>query len=194
MVVSIIALVFAVAGTAVASVATISVLSKKEKKQTRNIANSEIDKRAPGLSVASANTANTATNATQLGGVAASGYQGFCKAGAIKGTLVVSTLNFTSSTYQNVTGFNCFQPGNTTTSVQMRKLFDGQYLVRFVGNTGPDASGSAVASLVTPVGSLGVYPTSTTDAQAPGETVFLVRVLDNGSSGVNNQTFSLLAF
>jgi hypothetical protein len=54
MVVSIIALVFALAGSAVAGVATVSKLSKKEKKQTRNIADSEINKLAPGLSVKSA--------------------------------------------------------------------------------------------------------------------------------------------
>ena len=58
MVVSIIALVFAQAGSAAAGVATISVLSKKEKKQTRNIARDEINKAAPGLSVASAANAN----------------------------------------------------------------------------------------------------------------------------------------
>jgi hypothetical protein len=49
MVVSIIALVFALVGTAAAGVATVSVLSKKEKKQTRNIARDEIRKAAPGL-------------------------------------------------------------------------------------------------------------------------------------------------
>ncbi|MGA8928109.1 MAG: hypothetical protein WB462_18005 [Solirubrobacterales bacterium] len=54
MVVSIIALVFALAGSAAAGVATISALSKKEKKQTRNIADSEVNKLAPGLSVKSA--------------------------------------------------------------------------------------------------------------------------------------------
>jgi hypothetical protein len=53
-VVSIIALVFALAGSAAAGVATISVLSKKEKKQTRNIADSEVNKLAPGLAVKSA--------------------------------------------------------------------------------------------------------------------------------------------
>jgi hypothetical protein len=63
MVVSIIALVFALAGSAAAGVATISVLSKKEKKQTRNIAKDEINKAAPGLSVASAANADNATNA-----------------------------------------------------------------------------------------------------------------------------------
>jgi hypothetical protein len=56
MVVAITALVFAVAGTAVAGVATISSLNKKEKKQTRNIADSEITKKAPGLSVANADS------------------------------------------------------------------------------------------------------------------------------------------
>jgi len=54
MVISIIALVFALAGSAAAGVATISVLTKKEKKQTRNIADSEVNKLAPGLSVKSA--------------------------------------------------------------------------------------------------------------------------------------------
>jgi len=63
-VISIVALVFAVAGTAVAGVATISVLSKKEKKQTRKIARNEINKAAPGLSVAHAANAESAANAT----------------------------------------------------------------------------------------------------------------------------------
>jgi hypothetical protein len=65
MVLSIIAVVFSLAGTGAASVATISALSKKEKKQTRNIADSEITKKAPGLSVA---------NADKLGGQPASSY------------------------------------------------------------------------------------------------------------------------
>jgi hypothetical protein len=65
MVLSIIAVVFSLAGTGVASVATISALSKKEKKQTRNIADSEITKKAPGLSVA---------NADKLGGQPASAF------------------------------------------------------------------------------------------------------------------------
>jgi hypothetical protein len=64
-VVSVVALVFAVAGTSVAGVATISVLNKKEKKQTRNIAKDEIRKSAPGLSVANATHATTASSATQ---------------------------------------------------------------------------------------------------------------------------------
>jgi hypothetical protein len=68
MVMSIIAVVFSLAGTGAASVATISVLSKKEKKQTRNIAKDEINKAAPGLSVANA------TNAASLGGQPASSY------------------------------------------------------------------------------------------------------------------------
>jgi hypothetical protein len=67
MVVAIVALVFAVAGSALAGVATVSVLSKKEKKQTRRIAKDEINKAAPGLSVAHANTANSATTANSAG-------------------------------------------------------------------------------------------------------------------------------
>lgn len=63
-VISIVALAFAVAGTAVAGVATVSVLTKKEKKQTRKIAKKEINKAAPGLSVANATNAGSATNAT----------------------------------------------------------------------------------------------------------------------------------
>jgi hypothetical protein len=64
MIVSIIALVFALAGTGVASVATISALSKKDKKKVKNIANNQINQRAPGLSVASAKNADNAANAT----------------------------------------------------------------------------------------------------------------------------------
>jgi hypothetical protein len=74
MVISIVALVFAVAGTSLAGVATISVLSKKEKKQTRNIAKDEINKAAPGLSVASATNAQNAANADALGGAAAGNF------------------------------------------------------------------------------------------------------------------------
>jgi hypothetical protein len=69
MIVSIIALVFAVAGTGVASVATISALSKKDKKKVKNIANNQITQRAPGLSVASAKNADNATNASNANAV-----------------------------------------------------------------------------------------------------------------------------
>jgi ABC-type Na+ efflux pump permease subunit len=71
LVLSVVAIVLALAGTGVASVATISALSKKEKKQTRNIADSEVNKLAPGLSVA--NSANSA-NSGKLGGIDPSGY------------------------------------------------------------------------------------------------------------------------
>jgi hypothetical protein len=67
--VAIVALVLAVAGSALAGVATVSVLNKKEKKQTRKIARSEINKAAPGLSVAKA------ANADALGGELPSAFQ-----------------------------------------------------------------------------------------------------------------------
>jgi hypothetical protein len=88
-VIAIVALCVAVVGTAAAGpIAEIS-LTKHEKKQTRKIAatlarkiaarvsNRRITKRAPKLSVASANSAAaaaTASNATSLGGVGASAY------------------------------------------------------------------------------------------------------------------------
>jgi hypothetical protein len=85
MVVSVIALVFALAGSAAAGVATVSVLSKKEKKQTRNIAKNEINKAAPGLSVANA------TNAQSAAALAGGGL----KQSAFKLSVVV-TLDFPS--------------------------------------------------------------------------------------------------
>jgi hypothetical protein len=62
MVVAVIAVILALGGTAFAA------LSKKERKTVRKIADTEITKKAPGLSVA--NSANSAA----LGGVPASGY------------------------------------------------------------------------------------------------------------------------
>jgi 23S rRNA maturation mini-RNase III len=63
LVVAVVALVAALVGTAVAEVATTARLDKKEKKQTRKIARKQINKLAPGLSVANADTADNATNA-----------------------------------------------------------------------------------------------------------------------------------
>jgi hypothetical protein len=57
MIVAGVALIVALAGTAMAAPTAIkAVLDKKEKKQVKNIANKQINKRAPGLSVANANT------------------------------------------------------------------------------------------------------------------------------------------
>jgi hypothetical protein len=91
MVVSIIALVFALAGSAAAGVATVSVLSKKEKKQTRTIARDEINKAAPGLSVGNAVNAQTANSAQSAGALAAGGL----KQSAFKLSVVV-TLDYPS--------------------------------------------------------------------------------------------------
>jgi hypothetical protein len=68
------ALIIALAGTAMAAPTAVkSVLNKQEKKQTKNIAKNQVNKLAPGLSVAragTANTANTAANADAVGGQA----------------------------------------------------------------------------------------------------------------------------
>ena len=62
LVIAVLALVAAIAGTAVAGPGATT--SKLTKKKVVNIADQEINKLAPGLSVAHANTADTATNAT----------------------------------------------------------------------------------------------------------------------------------
>jgi hypothetical protein len=66
------ALVIALAGTAMAAPTAIkSILNKQEKKQVKNIAKNQVNKLAPGLSVANAANATNATNANNantLGG------------------------------------------------------------------------------------------------------------------------------
>jgi hypothetical protein len=156
-------------------------LKGKDKKKVRAIADQEITKQAPGLDVA---------NAGKLGGVPASGYQGFCKAGAIKATVVVNTTGL-GSTLTNVPGFNCFMPGNTTTSVQIERLAQGQYIVRFDGNSGPNASGSAVATELQGDGYV-TYDVDTIDF--PGENAFIAIVHNAAGTPVDNRSFSLLAF
>jgi hypothetical protein len=156
-------------------------LKGKDKQKVRAIADQEIGKQAPGLSVG---------NSAKLGGVAPSGYQGFCKAGAIKATVVVDTTGVGPS-FTNVPGFNCFRPGNTTSSVQIERLAQGQYVVRFDGNTGPDASGSAVATELQGDGYVS-YAVDTTDV--PGENAFIAIVHNAAGNVVDNRAFSLLAF
>src|SRR5262245_61022462 len=164
-------------------------LKGKDKKKVRAIADQEITKQAPGLSVAKA--ANAA-DAGKLGGISAADYQRFCSGGAIKATVVVNTTGASDTSFQNVTGFNCFQPGNLTSSVQLERLAQGQYLVRFVGNSGPNASGSAVTTMV---GADGYVNYVLADpSPVPGENVFLVIVHNAAGNVVDNRTFSLLAF
>jgi hypothetical protein len=64
MVVAILALVMATTGTGLAGVAAISSLTKKDKKQVAKIARAQVNKMAPGMSVARSKTADTSTSAT----------------------------------------------------------------------------------------------------------------------------------
>jgi hypothetical protein len=164
-------------------------LKGKDKKKVRAIADQEIAKQAPGLSVANA---GNAANAGSLGGVAASGYQRFCSGGGIKATVVVNTTGASNTSFTDVPGFNCFQPGNLTSSVQLERLAQGQYFVRFVGNSGPNASGSAVTTMVGADGYVN-YDLAN-PSPVPGEHVFLVIVHNAAGNVVDNRTFSLLAF
>ena len=113
-------------------------------------------------------------------------------AGGIKATVVVNTTGASNTSFTDVPGFNCFQPGNTTSSVQIERLAQGQYFVRFVGNSGPNASGSAVVTDVAGDG-LVTYDIAN-PSPVPGENVFLVVVRNGAGNPVDNRTFSLLAF
>ena len=161
-------------------------LKGKDKKKVRGIADQEIAKQASGLRV------GNAVNADKLGGTPAAGVQRFCSGGAIKATVVVNTTGASDNAFNNVPGFNCFQPGNLTSSVQLERLAQGQYYVRFVGNSGPNASGSAVATMVGGDGYVSYDLAG--QSPVPGETVFIVIVHNAAGTPVDNRTFSLLAF
>ena len=167
-------------------------LNGKDKRKVRGIADQEIAKQAASLKVSSAANAANAANATKLGGSPASDFQRFCSGGAIKGTVVVNTTGASSTSFTDVPGFNCFRPGDTTSSVQLERLAQGQYYVRFVGNSGPNASGSATASMV---GADGYVNYVLADpSPIPGENVFQVIVHNAAGNVTDNRTFSLLAF
>jgi hypothetical protein len=161
-------------------------LTGKDKKKVRAIAGQEITKKAPSLSVANA------ANADRLGGAQPADFQRFCSGGAIKATVVVDTTGASNTDFTSVPGFNCFQPGNLTSSVQLERLAQGQYLVRFVGNSGPNASGSAVTSMVGADGYTNYVLAN--PSPIPGENVFQVIVHNAAGNPVDNRTFSLLAF
>jgi hypothetical protein len=111
MIVSIIALVFALAGTGVASVATISALSKKDKKKVKNIAKNQADNqitaRAPGLSVASANNANSANSANAANNLADQSQQIRAWASVASNGAVLASKNV-NSVVQDGDGRYCF--------------------------------------------------------------------------------------
>jgi hypothetical protein len=164
-------------------------LTGKDKKKVRGIADQEIAKQAPGMKVANA---GNAANAERLGGMAADAFQRFCTGGGIKATIVVNTTGASNTNFTDVPGFNCFRPGNTTSSVQLERLAQGQYYVRFVGNSGPNASGSAVA---TEIGGDGYVTYDLANpSPIPGENVFIAIVHNAAGNVVDNRTFSLLAF
>jgi hypothetical protein len=185
MIVAVVALIAAIGGTAVAG----GVLNKKK-------VNKIITNRAPGLDVKSAKTAKTADNATSLGGLAADQYQQACKPGTIKGSLVVSQAQVTAlpsdGSFQNVVGFNCAAPGNTTTSVQWRRTAAaGEIRVRFLPN--PE-SGSSVVSTQNYVHQISSFARSD-DPLAPGETVFdVIEATAAGSATGPSDGFSLVIF
>ena len=183
LIVAVVAVILAIGGTATAA------LNGKDKRRVRSIADQEIAKQATGLTVA--NSAKAA-NADKLGGSPPSDFQRFCSGGAIKATAVVDTTGASDTSFTDVPGFNCFQPGNLTSSVQIERLAQGQYFVRFVGNSGPNASGSAVTSMVGADGYVNYVLAN--PSPIPGENVFQAIVHNAAGNVVDNRTFSLLAF
>jgi hypothetical protein len=131
MVLAVAALILALGGTAVGSVATISALSKKEKKQTRNIADSEVNKLAPGLSVAKAKSADTAGSATAsnvFGATANDG--GSITVATLSGTTVQKTSNVFRYTFpRSVQG--CIPVASGT--------FDGDASALLAGTANPNS-------------------------------------------------------
>jgi hypothetical protein len=162
--------------------------------KTRNIKDRAVTgpKLADG-SIGSAKLApgTVAPDAARLDGRPASDFQRLCTGGAIKATAVVDTTG-AGAAFANVPGFNCFRPGNLSSSVQVERLAQGQYFVRFVGNSGPNASGSAVVTSVAGDG-LVTYDIAN-PSPVPGENVFLVVVRNGAGNPVDNRKFSLLAF
>lgn len=218
MVVAVVALSLGLVGSAAAGSGLLG------KAQVKKVANTQITKRAPGLTVASAKaadtartadaaktadtaktassatTATTANNATKLDGVAADGYQRACEPGAIKGSVVIDTTSLNTQ-YTAVPGFNC-----TGGSVEVRKagnLATGQYLVRFAGNPG---AATAVVSTTSngadlPGNSIVASVSRIPDSTIGNEQVFEVKTYEisgpspNGGSGLESNTkFTLLAY
>jgi hypothetical protein len=132
-------------------------------------------------------TLGTVPDASHLAGATAATYQGFCKPGAIKGSLVIdpSGGNIPGADYLTVGGFNC-----EGQEVQIKHQAGiGAYYVRFVGL---GHSGSCVASGLTS----GNTPTTVNCVKATdpseGFQVFDVHVYQNGAH--SEAPFALLAF
>ena len=123
------------------------------------IADQEIAKQAPGLNVASA--------ATSWAEPRRRTFQRFCSGRLDQGDAVVDTTGLAHE-FTNVPGFNCFQPGNLNSSVQIERLAQGQYFVRFVGNSGRTHRGPRSSPTWPAMGSSPT--TSRTRPPCPGRT------------------------
>lgn len=180
MVVAMIALCLGVGGSAIAA----GGLTKSKVKQiSSKQANKVLTQREASLSVSHAKTATsaddaktattattaaTASEAARLGGIGPAGYQRFCEAGSIKGSAVVTVSSATSATYTPVAGFNCAQPGNTTTSVEIRRNGSGNYNIKFLGLTSSGTVMTTPNTLDTTI--------TQSDFVAPGEFVIRTNV------------------
>ena len=166
-------------------------LKGKDKKKVRAIADQEITKQAPGLSVANAARANAQRGQARRNSCGRRP-EVLQRRRESRRPPSSTRPGASDTSFTNVPGFNCFQPGNLTSSVQLERLAQGQYFVRFVGNSGPNASGSAQASMVSADGYVNYVLAD--PSPIPGENVFQVIVHNAAGNVVDNRTFSLLAF
>lgn len=167
MIVALIALFVAMGGVGYAAVKL-----KKNAVKTKNIKNGAVT--TPKLA-----TDVKAPDATKLGGIPPAGYQSFCQAGAIKGSIVADTTGL-GAAFTTVPGFNC---GGG--AVQIRRTAVGNYDVLFVGGAG--GSGSAVVS-----GRQANFFATANGTGAAG--TFHVVIETGAGAASDNKQFSLLAF
>jgi hypothetical protein len=179
LVLAVVALGLATVGSAVAG--TDGLTSKITKSKVKSIAKQQIDKAAPGLSVAKAE------NATSLGGVPAGGYtQSGCNSatGAIKGSVRINAATTTgvlsAAGVQNA--YNC-----SGGAVEVRRISTGKYEVVFSGNP-------SLVAVATPLEADGTDSWSINSASINrvGAGDFKVQIFNHGLAAFIDRSFSLL--
>jgi hypothetical protein len=191
LVISAIALIFAVGGGTFA----LAITAQKTRKIARQVSNTQITKRAPGLSVNHAQTANSAdnatnaTNASQLGGIPASGYtQRGCGplTGQIKGfARIAASASFSATFTTNgvEVPYNC--SGGT---VEARRTGLGGYQVRFNGS--PVAFATASVLFAPPPAS--VAASSNVVVQEVSAGLFNVYIYNSAASSFVDDSFVII--
>jgi hypothetical protein len=191
MVVALLAL-FVALGSGVYAAATLNGHKIKKGSEPGNrlvddsVTGQQVDESTLGVVAHAANADNAANAAdtAKLGGRDPAAYQGYCGAGAIKGSVVVDDPTPITASYTTVPGFNC-----AGGAVQIRSDQAGVFYVRFVGLSN---SGSCVGS---------GYVAGTTEVSVncqhlndPLDGLPAFAVVVNVNDGPADAPFTLLAF